>query len=118
MSKEQTDFNELSQSFAAISTTFKETLAKVDKSQPSMDEKMQQCMSSMYAMISNVHDRIDNFHRDMYNYTDSHSVGHLPKIVGADKMNKALAALGMDGDFQAQKKTIFASKDLFEIKRK
>lgn len=35
--------------------------------------------------------------------------GHLPVIRGADGMVKALKALGMDGDYQVEKETVYAN---------
>ena len=35
--------------------------------------------------------------------------GHLPVIQGAEGMAKALKALGMDGDYQVQKQTVYAN---------
>lgn len=36
--------------------------------------------------------------------------GHLPKVNGAEQMQKAVSALGLDGEYEVQKKTIWASK--------
>lgn len=47
-----------------------------------------------------------NYVRTMYY---NHMEGHLPKIVGATAMQKALKAIGMDGDYQVEKKTIYAN---------
>ena len=37
------------------------------------------------------------------------SDGHLPKIEGATAMSKALKALGLDGDYEVVKQTVYAS---------
>ncbi len=44
------------------------------------------------------------------------SSGHLPPINGAEKMQNALTALGLGGDYEVQKPVIYASKtDSFEV---
>ncbi len=35
--------------------------------------------------------------------------GHLPKIIGASNMEKALKGLGLAGDYVVQKQTIYAN---------
>ncbi len=47
-----------------------------------------------------------NYVREMYY---KHMEGHLPKIVGATAMQKALKAIGLDGDYEVEKKTIYAN---------
>lgn len=120
MNTEQKEFKELSQTFASIETGFKtlmEANGKTSKTDTDdIHNRLNACMEAMYGMISNVHNRIDNLHGAMYAYQDKHSEGHLPPIKGAGAMNKALACLGMDEDYAAQKKTLYASKDLFSIK--
>src|SRR5260221_14726850 len=111
-------FDELSTSFAGLQNTFKEVIAKAKTSPEPMSPTTQDCMDAMYSSLNNVHQRISSLSDDMYAYQHNHQDVHLPKIVGAGAMNKALAALGMDSDFAAQKKTIWASKDLFVIKEK
>jgi hypothetical protein len=46
---------------------------------------------------------------DLYNMHFRHMEGHIPAIVGADKMNTALEALGLANDYKVEKKTIYAS---------
>lgn len=45
----------------------------------------------------------------LYNMLYRHMDGHLPAIVGADKMNTALEALGLANDYKVEKKTIYAN---------
>ena len=46
---------------------------------------------------------------DLYNMIFRHMDGHIPAIVGADKMNTALEALGLANDYKVEKKTIYAN---------
>jgi hypothetical protein len=46
---------------------------------------------------------------DLYNMHFRHMEGHIPAIVGADKMNTALEALGLANDYKVEKKTIYAN---------
>ncbi len=114
MNTQQKELADLNQAFAALDTQFKEMCAKSKAAEPN-GPTTEDCMNAMYAMINHVHNRISSMADNMYGYMDKHQDGHLPKIVGAGAMNKALAALGMSEDYAAQKKTIYASKDLFTI---
>lgn len=46
---------------------------------------------------------------DLFNMHFRHMEGHIPAIVGADKMNTALEALGLANDYKVEKKTIYAN---------
>ena len=46
---------------------------------------------------------------NMFNMFYRHMEGHIPAIVGADKMNTALEALGLANDYKVEKKTIYAN---------
>ncbi len=50
--------------------------------------------------------QIDSIANAFYQHTSN---GHLPPINGADKMNGALKALGIAGDYQVQKPIVYAS---------
>lgn len=106
------ELTQLNESFASLKTKFNEIKAEMDK-KPNMDSPEMQilksCMAQMYGMMDNMNNRMDRMNNNMWNYQDSHAEGHIPKIIGADKMNKALKALGMDGDYEAKKKTLFAA---------
>ena len=81
MNKEQQEFKDLCQSFAAIETKFKEVIKSgnddyilskgVSGADIPVDDKIKGCMEAMYAMISNVHQRISNLHGSMYAYQES-----------------------------------------------
>ena len=47
--------------------------------------------------------------QNLYNMFYQHLQGHLPPLNGADQMQKAIDALGLSGDYDVQKKTIYAS---------
>jgi 5-bromo-4-chloroindolyl phosphate hydrolysis protein len=65
------------------------------------------CMDACYQMVSSLRQYVygmeDNFYRTM----DTHMVGHLPKIAGAEKMSNALETLGISEDYAVQKPTIY-----------
>lgn len=46
---------------------------------------------------------------NLYNRFWEHQEGHLPKIVGAANMEKALEAIGLAGDYKVEKRTIYAN---------
>ncbi len=53
-----------------------------------------------------IQDDINYLRTDFYKHTTE---GHLPKIEGATAMEKALKALGLAGDYEVEKKTIYAN---------
>jgi hypothetical protein len=122
MNDQRKELSELSQAFAKEIVKLEKLVAndpsQIDKADPATNSQIQSCMSAIYSVANNLHNRIDNMCASMWNYQDSHASGHLPPIKGAGAMNKALASLGLDKDFVAQKKTVYASKDLFAIKDK
>lgn len=59
-----------------------------------------------------LHDRITYLREEISNLRQTHYEhldGHLPKIVGAAALTKALKAIGMDGDYEVKKRTIYAN---------
>lgn len=71
------------------------------------------CTCNCSSDVSYLQNRIDSIARDYYSLWeklyDHMNKGHIPEIVGADKMGKALKALGLDGDFEVKKNVIYAS---------
>lgn len=63
----------------------------------------------LYYLVSNLAWQIDYLSSNFYSYASTHSQGHLPPINGADKMEQALKKLGIDGDYNVVKPTIYAS---------
>jgi len=41
--------------------------------------------------------------------------GHLPAIIGPEKMQKAIEALGLAGDYEVQKRVVYASNASIEV---
>lgn len=53
----------------------------------------------LYRYISNVEDMLLSHAKN----------GHLPPIIGPDKLTKAIKILGLDGDYEVNKRQIWAS---------
>lgn len=88
---------------------------------PYIDKHMAALHSRLSDQIGHVHDRISQLQGQLYDHTDK---GHLPPIVGAGRMQKALKAVGLDDDYDVQKKTIYANDGtpdgfsfLFKVKK-
>ena len=87
-----------------------------------MNKQLTACMGAIRSMASYIEwhgnrldshsNKINENHQNIHARMDKHEDGHLPKIVGAEKMNAALKALGMDGDFEAKKQTVYAAKSV------
>lgn len=61
------------------------------------------------AMVSRAYDYMDAMNRQTYKTMQDHCEGHLPAIKGAGKMQKALAALGMEEDYAVVKPAIYCA---------
>lgn len=101
----------LKTAIASAETKFKEITATPKENGKITMEDCMAAMQYLHERVSNVYSYASRVESLIYNYADDHSAGHLPKIVGAGKMNKALKALGLDEDYQVDKKYIRASKD-------
>lgn len=65
-----------------------------------------------YADLEYINARINYLREDLNYYRDqfyNHTQGHLPKIVGASAMEKALKAIGLGDDYTVEKRVIYAS---------
>jgi hypothetical protein len=75
-------------------------------------------MMDTYASRLNYHrsrmDEIDNKHSQAMS---DHKKSHLPPAPSTEHMAKAIKALGWSGNYEVAKKTVYANKDLFEVKK-
>lgn len=63
--------------------------------------------NSMYAMSDNIHRRINNLVDTHYKHADTST--HLPAVKGAAQMKKAVAALGLDDEYDVKKNVLYCS---------
>ncbi len=105
------ELDNLKTAIASADAKYKEIVANPKKNEMTMEDCMA-AMSYLHERVGHVYSYASRVEDSLHEFARDHSgPGHLPKIVGADKMNKALKALGMDGDYQVEKKMIRASKD-------
>lgn len=72
-----------------------------------MKEMMTDMEDNMYRMVSYVHQRMDWVENALFEHSDTSH--HLPPIAGAGQMEHCLKTLGLDKDYQVQKKVIYAN---------
>lgn len=65
------------------------------------------CIDSCYSIIDGLRKYVYNLEDHLYKTISDHNAGHLPKILGAEKMQNALEVLGIDGDYELEKPTIY-----------
>ncbi len=105
------ELEQLSGDFVKLQKNFKLITAAgpaVDSGDgPMSKSEMYQCMQNMHshiqASMNNIHDRIDRLHQRHSN----HQEGHLPPMKSASQMETALKALGMAGDYNVAKPTVY-----------
>ena len=110
MKELQDKLSKLKSSFASLDKEYRESKGYVSLASPMENPKetdhMKEMQDTMYQMIRGVYQYIYSLEDYLYNHI---SKGHIPPIVGAEKMNKALSALGLDGDYKVEKRTLYAS---------
>ena len=71
------------------------------------NEVYYKCMDACYRMVDGLRSYVYGVENNMYRMMDEHRVGHLPKIHGAEKMKNAIETLGLEGDYDVQKPTLW-----------
>lgn len=107
MNEEIKNLQELKASIDKIGDKFKELQAQPVMSNPELNN---QIWNTCYDMVDGLRQYVYTIADALYEHKTK---GHLPPIVGAEKMNKALKACGLDGDYKAEPKSIFASKNRY-----
>lgn len=75
-------------------------------------EEMDSQMQSMCWTCEYLQSQINYLAQSFYDYVNYHSQGHLPAAPSVEQMTGAVKALGLDKEYNVQKKTIWA-KDKF-----
>ena len=83
---------------------FKEIKASCCES-PVSPELNNQIWNICYDMVDGLRQYVYRIADELYTHKTN---GHLPPIVGAERMNRALEAVGLDGDYVAEPKEIYA----------
>jgi hypothetical protein len=72
-------------------------------------EMLGNAMSSLYSSLDYVNQRVDRVFNALWQFRDEHTNGHLPSVKGAEQMQRAVDALGLDKEYDVQKRTVYAS---------
>lgn len=99
------ELDKLQQSIAVL----KKSITSSMNSMPNDSSK--DMMNHIYSMCDQIYSYASKIRDEMSQYRGDHSQGHLPPIIGADKMNKALDKLGLAGDYVVNPKVIHAGKN-------
>ena len=96
------------ESLASLQEKLQEAIAYADDccKETATLADLQNAFSYFNDRIRYVNDQMNSLWTSLYEHT---SQGHLPKLAGAAQMEKALKALGLDGDYEVQKRVIYAS---------
>jgi hypothetical protein len=108
-----TKLQQLEESFASLLKDSEAAIEKLKKAKADMGETetedesegpdTEELMNMCYSMFRNLADRIYYLGEDFYKYAGEHSKGHLPPVKTVTGMQKALKALGMEGDYEINK---------------
>lgn len=103
---------EFKESFASVQKKLHETKAlidaiyEIDNDDGSVDfVQLSNSLDSLTYQYEWLSARIDNLWQTYIQHLD----GHLPKILGADKMQNALKVLGIGDDYEVKPQVIYAS---------
>jgi Mg2+ and Co2+ transporter CorA len=107
----------LSEDFKKFSLKFKSKAdgGELEQEPDDTEDKLSEMSDMMYKMVEGIYRYVSEIESSMWNYQYNHANGHIPPIVGAEKMNKALKVLGLDGDYEASPKVIMASKGNYVV---
>lgn len=103
------ELEKLKQAMASIEVKMKEVKADMEEGPDSVDSKMSSMMGYCCDMVNNLRQYVYRVEDAMYSKFSDHSIGHLPPINGAGKMEKALEKLGIAEDYNISKPTIWVS---------
>jgi len=107
------ELEQLKESIASLDKKYRESKGyNGDTASPSKPEME----DMMYQMISNVYRYVDSSLSYIDQWINGHSKGHIPPCSGPEKLANAIEVLGLDGDYQVEKKTIWASNLKYTIK--
>jgi hypothetical protein len=104
MKEELKKLEELKASIDKIDTKFKELRGGPEMATNS--DINNQIWNTCYDMVDGLRQYVYTIADALYKHQNN---GHLPPIVGAERMNKALKSTGMDGDYKAEPRTIYSS---------
>ena len=100
----------LKQSLTDLQTQFKSAFGNGEVVKDQEEDKYMQRINSLANYVFNATDNLrSQIYRLEENMYKHEYEGHLPKIIGAEKMNNALEVLGLDGDYKAEPRVIYAS---------
>lgn len=106
------EFEKLTISFASLNEKFNEIKACCPtsdcKCSCDCEKRIVSVCDSISYMISNLHDRITYISESLW----EHKKGHLPAIKTASQMESALSALGLEGDYEVEKPSIYIQASL------
>jgi hypothetical protein len=76
-----------------------------------MEEMIKKELDYVHQRIRNLYSYVENLYNNILNQFYQHQQGHLPKMQSAEQLEKALKVLGLDKEYQVEKKTIYASQE-------
>lgn len=106
LEKIQKDLDAAKQKVKDISLAYKQKFIKADGQElceePEKDEYL-------YSLVNYLFSYIESLEMAFSKYSYRHAEGHLPPILGAEKMQTALNKLGVGEDYEIRKPVIYAS---------
>lgn len=103
---------EIKASLDKLDTKFKEARAAYGDCATPNPDLSNQIWDICYNMMDGLRQYVYTIADDLSRHC---SDGHIPPIRGAERMNKALKAVGLDGDYKAEPREIYANSK-YEIK--
>jgi hypothetical protein len=74
-------------------------------------DQLDSAMRSVYSSINYIDQRIGNVWQALWSYQNEHSKNHLPPAPGPAAMQRAIEALGWDGDYESKKKEVYVASN-------
>jgi hypothetical protein len=122
LSKSREKLDEFKKVFSDI-TLPAEVEVVANLSSDELDERMSYVWRDISALYEKIYQLRNDLYNEIYTFINKHEEGHLPKIQGPEKMQKAIEAIGLGGDYEVMKRVIYASngardEEVIEFRKK
>lgn len=103
------ELTEIKANLDTLDDKFKQAKADICCIDDKSNDVYYKCMDACYQMISSLRQYVYSVEDRMYSNFSDHNKGHLPKILGAEKMQNAIDTLGISQDYDVQKPIVWIS---------
>ncbi len=114
MKTKQADLSKLSATFTSLEQNLDKVKASMCCDTPVANHQYlydavsycQSCLYDLKELTSTLKWQVEY----LSEWRDDHNIGHLPKITSKEQMDRAIAALGLEAEYETARKVVFANE--------